>query len=433
MITAVLTFAAALSVGWWVALPCLLGVPPLVIGLRWYLARAKDGYLRETASYSQINATLTETVEGARTVEALGLGRRADRGDRPRHQGVLRRRALHAVPAHRVLPEHGDRLPAPDREHAAVRRLPLHAGQVSLGDVTAATLYVQMLIDPVDRIVSILDELQMGAASMARLLGVAQVPDDREVTGPEPRRREDRRRRRAVRVRRGPRRAARRRPVRRRRRADRDGRPLRAPASPRSAGCSPASTRRAPARSPSAASAWSSCRWATCAATSRWSPRSTTSSSARCARTSRLPPLREPPTRTSGAALDAVDAQEWVRRATAGSRHRGRLGRPGAAGRAGPADRAGPPGAGRPAHAGARRGHLADRPARGPAPRALAGRGPRGPHGHRDRAPAVLGPRRRPGRRGRGRRDLRVRLARRAGGRRRLLRRARGTQLERLR
>ena len=55
-------------------LPCLLGVPPLVVGLRWYLARAKDGYLRESATYSQINATLTETVEGARTVEALGIG-----------------------------------------------------------------------------------------------------------------------------------------------------------------------------------------------------------------------------------------------------------------------------------------------------------------------------------------------------------------------
>ena len=37
-----------------------------------------------------------------------------------------------------------------------------------------------MLIDPVDRIVSILDELQVGAASLARLLGVAQVPDDRD-------------------------------------------------------------------------------------------------------------------------------------------------------------------------------------------------------------------------------------------------------------
>ena len=59
-------------------------------------------------------------------------------------------------------------------------------GSVSLGEVTAATLYVQMLIDPVDRIVSILDELQVGAASLARLLGVAQVPDDREVTGAQP-------------------------------------------------------------------------------------------------------------------------------------------------------------------------------------------------------------------------------------------------------
>src|SRR3546814_20433997 len=65
---------AALSVGWWVALPCLLGVPPLVIGLRWYLARAKAGYLRENASYSQISETLTESTEGARTIEALGIG-----------------------------------------------------------------------------------------------------------------------------------------------------------------------------------------------------------------------------------------------------------------------------------------------------------------------------------------------------------------------
>ena len=74
VITAVLTFAAAVSVGWWVALPCVLGVPPLVIGLRWYLKRAKDGYLRENASYSQISATPTESTEGARTIEALGLG-----------------------------------------------------------------------------------------------------------------------------------------------------------------------------------------------------------------------------------------------------------------------------------------------------------------------------------------------------------------------
>ncbi len=36
-------------------------------------------------------------------------------------------------------------------------------GQVDLGDVTAATLYVQALVDPVDRLISWLDELQVGA------------------------------------------------------------------------------------------------------------------------------------------------------------------------------------------------------------------------------------------------------------------------------
>ena len=104
LVTAVVTFVAALSVGWWVALPCLLGVPPLVIGLRWYLARAKDGYLRESATYSAINATLTETVEGARTRRGARPRPRAGRGDRRRHRRVLRGRALHPVPADGVLP-----------------------------------------------------------------------------------------------------------------------------------------------------------------------------------------------------------------------------------------------------------------------------------------------------------------------------------------
>ncbi|MGZ4496196.1 MAG: ABC transporter ATP-binding protein [Nocardioides sp.] len=186
VITALVTFVAAVSVGWWVALPCLLGVPPLVVGLRWYLARAKDGYLRESASYSAINATLTETVEGARTVEALGLGRervRAIDADiaasyaAERYTLYLRTVFFPSMELSYLVP--------------TVCTLLLggwlHArGQVSLGDVTAATLYVQMLIDPVDRIVSILDEVQMGAASLARLLGVAQVPDDRVVSGAEP-------------------------------------------------------------------------------------------------------------------------------------------------------------------------------------------------------------------------------------------------------
>ena len=186
VVTAVLTFAAALFVGWWVLLPCLLGLPPLVIGLRWYLARAKEGYLRESASYSLINATLTESVEGARTVEALGLeSERVARVDADvaasyaaeRYTLYLRTVFFPSMEVSYLLPTVATLL---------FGGWLYTQGTVSLGEVTAATLYVQMLIDPVDRIVSILDELQLGAASLARLLGVAQVPDDREVSGAQP-------------------------------------------------------------------------------------------------------------------------------------------------------------------------------------------------------------------------------------------------------
>ena len=186
VVSAVLTFAAALSVGWWVALPCLLGVPPLVIGLRWYLARAKDGYLRESASYSVINATLTETVDGARTVEALGIGEerigQIDEDIKGSYDAERYTLFLRTV----FFPNMEIAYLIPTVLTLLFGGWLYTQGSVSLGDVTAATLYVQMLIDPVDRIVSILDELQMGAASLARLLGVAQVPDDREVSGAEP-------------------------------------------------------------------------------------------------------------------------------------------------------------------------------------------------------------------------------------------------------
>jgi ABC-type multidrug transport system fused ATPase/permease subunit len=186
VVTAVMTFAAAISVGWWVFLPCLLALPPLVTGLRWYLRRARPGYERESASYSQITTTLAETVEGARTVEALGLGREriatADADckesyDAERYTLRLRTVFFPSMEIAYLLPVVGTLL---------FGGWLYTRGDVSLAEVTAATLYVQMLIDPVDRLVSILDELQQGAASLARLLGVGEVPDDRTVTGAVP-------------------------------------------------------------------------------------------------------------------------------------------------------------------------------------------------------------------------------------------------------
>jgi ABC-type multidrug transport system fused ATPase/permease subunit len=60
-------------------------------------------------------------------------------------------------------------------------------GWATLFQVTAATHYVQQMIDPVDRMLSWFDELQIGQASLARLLGVSVVPDDRVASSARPR------------------------------------------------------------------------------------------------------------------------------------------------------------------------------------------------------------------------------------------------------
>ncbi len=187
LVTAVFTAAAAIAVGWWVAGPLVIAVPGLVLFTRWYLARAKDGYLAESATYSQINASLTETVEGARTVEALGLGsRRVRRADddiaasyaAERYTLGLRTRFFPGIEVTSYL--------LPGVATLLLGGWLYMRGDVSLGEVTAAILYIQMLIDPVDRVIAILDELQVGAASLSRLLGVAYVPDDRVATGRVP-------------------------------------------------------------------------------------------------------------------------------------------------------------------------------------------------------------------------------------------------------
>src|SRR5918997_1240641 len=71
IITTALTVAAMLLNSPLLTLPLLVVAPLLIVAARRYLKRAPQGYITEGGTYSVINSTLTETVEGARTVEAL--------------------------------------------------------------------------------------------------------------------------------------------------------------------------------------------------------------------------------------------------------------------------------------------------------------------------------------------------------------------------
>ncbi|HET6738984.1 MAG TPA: ABC transporter ATP-binding protein [Kribbella sp.] len=185
-VTVLFTAVATLLVGVWVLVPLLAMVPLLLLSTKWYLRRAKDGYLRENAAYAQMTSSLAETVEGARTVEALRrYDDRVRRGDEDirgsynaeRYTLFLRTVYFPAAELGYLIPVVGTLLFGGW----------LHLnGHVSLGAVTAAVLYVNQLIDPVDRLLSWLDELQSGGAAFARLLGISDVPDDRTPSGQQP-------------------------------------------------------------------------------------------------------------------------------------------------------------------------------------------------------------------------------------------------------
>ncbi|NUW35273.1 ABC transporter ATP-binding protein [Nonomuraea sp. SMC257] len=186
VVTFAITLGALVLVGPMLMLPMLVAAPLLWFSTRWYLKRARDGYLRENAAYADMTEGLAETVEGARAVEALGLQeRRRQRTDHDiarsfgaeRYTLGLRTIWFPAVELGYVIPVVSTLL---------VGGLFYIDDQVTLAQVTAATLYAQQLIDPLDRFLMWIDELQVGGAAMARLLGVADVRDDRAPSGVRP-------------------------------------------------------------------------------------------------------------------------------------------------------------------------------------------------------------------------------------------------------
>ncbi|MGW3431059.1 ABC transporter ATP-binding protein [Streptomyces melanosporofaciens] len=177
LVTIAVTFGALFVVGPLLALPCLVGVPVLWVAARWFFGRSREAFLRQSASYARITEGLTETVEGARTVEALGLaGRRAERTDRDIAGSYAAER--HTIGLLTVfLPVIDTAYLLPVAATLVVGGLFALHGMVSLAAVTAATLYVQQLLSPVDTVLYCLGDLQAGAASLARLRGVHRTPD----------------------------------------------------------------------------------------------------------------------------------------------------------------------------------------------------------------------------------------------------------------
>ena len=177
LVTAGLVMAGLIWTAPTLVLPWLLAVPPILLSSRWYFKRAPQSYRAESSTYAQVSASVAETVDAGQTVELYRLeSPRIGVTDRriarwigwERYTLWLRCTWFPFIEAGYVLPLVGV---------IVWGGWQVSQGAIDLGQFTTGLLLTQMLVDPVDQILMWYDELQVGQASLARLVGVHEVPD----------------------------------------------------------------------------------------------------------------------------------------------------------------------------------------------------------------------------------------------------------------
>ncbi len=181
-VTTILTATAAILTGPLVSLAMFVGVPLIVVSTRWYLRRSGPGYRRQLASYARLGGTINETVDGARTIDALSLAprQRLKIDDALRERRNAERYTLSLRTVWFPITDFSFLLPVIAVLLWGAYLISAHSATV--GAVTTIALYSMQLIGPVDELISWMDEIQVGTTALSRIIGVAEVPPDR-VTG----------------------------------------------------------------------------------------------------------------------------------------------------------------------------------------------------------------------------------------------------------
>ncbi|UUU30789.1 ABC transporter ATP-binding protein/permease [Streptomyces sp. CA-210063] len=164
----------------------VVGLSGIWVVLRWYLRRARTGYLAEGAANSEVAEIVAATASGARTVEALRLERRRTIASRDALE-TSRQRRFHTLFLRTVFfPGVEVSYFLPQVLILLLGGMLLARGSVSLGAVVSAALYLQQLSGPLDEILMRVELLQSSGASFARVEGLAGAPRADSADTPEP-------------------------------------------------------------------------------------------------------------------------------------------------------------------------------------------------------------------------------------------------------
>ncbi|MFC7406505.1 ABC transporter ATP-binding protein [Georgenia alba] len=184
--TILLTLIAAVLASPMTAIAMVVGVPLLVLATRRYLKVATPAYLRNSEEYARLNGVLTESVEHAATVDALGLGRRR----RVRTDEVAAQTwGTEVVTLKMRLSLFfwlGVAFTLPIAATLVWGAFLVDAGWTTIGAVTTVALYAMQVRPSVDELLFWVDELQVALASLSRIFGVGLVEPDRRPSGAEP-------------------------------------------------------------------------------------------------------------------------------------------------------------------------------------------------------------------------------------------------------
>ncbi len=184
--TIVVTVVAAFLMSPLLALAMFLPYLPVHLVMRWYLPRTIPAYRAQASAWARISGVITETIENAETVDALGLGalrnRRLDEAVREgwrleRYTAWQRSFLMFGI-------ELAVQLPVAVVMVAGAYLMSID--WVTDGQVVGVALYALQIRGPIWNFTFWIDHMQSAQAALARIFGVGLVEGDRQPTGEVP-------------------------------------------------------------------------------------------------------------------------------------------------------------------------------------------------------------------------------------------------------
>ncbi|MET0135168.1 MAG: ABC transporter ATP-binding protein [Kibdelosporangium sp.] len=179
----VLTLAGLAVLDWRFMLAALLAAPIQAHTVVWYVKRASPLYAAQRVAVGAQQQQLLDTVGGARTVRAFGL---ADA-----HVARVQQRSSAAISLAlqgvRLLTRFFAKLNL--AEFIGLSAVLIMGfvlvgnGSATIGTASAAALYFHSLFTPINVALTLVDDAQSASASLARIVGVAELPQEEQVSG----------------------------------------------------------------------------------------------------------------------------------------------------------------------------------------------------------------------------------------------------------